>query len=150
MGRPRIRGTDESETLNGTSASEEIRGERGDDILNGFGGDDRLRGGKGNDTLDGGEGNDRLRGDRGDDTLTGGAGRDRFTFDLRGGHDTVTDFTNGEDKLDFTNFGFATVNDLLARAVQNGDDVVFTLAGGEMITLENVSLGMLDVTDFRI
>ena len=150
MGLPRIKGTDNSETINGTEFSEEIRGERGDDIINGLAGDDRLRGGKGNDTVDGGDGNDRVRGDQGDDTLTGGAGRDRFTFDLRGGHDTITDFTHGEDRLDFTNFDFLDVATLLSKATQEGNDVVFTLDGGEMVTLQGVTLGMLDVNDFRI
>ncbi len=150
MGLRRIKGTSASETLNGSDGNEEIRGERGNDIINGLAGDDRLRGGKDNDIIDGGDGNDRLRGDAGDDVLTGGAGRDRFTFDLRGGHDTVKDFTDGEDRLDFTNFAFASVDDLLAHAVQDGNNVVFTLDGGEIVTLENVSLGMLDVTDFRI
>lgn len=156
MGLPLIEGDDFDNILNGTVNDEEIRGERGNDTISGFGGNDRLRGDKGNDILDGGEGNDRLRGDAGDDILTGGAGRDRFIFNNRGGHDTVTDFTNGEDRLDFTNFGIvATVDDsafdiLMTRAAQVGDDVVFTMAGGEVFTLENVDIAMLDVTDFRI
>ncbi|WP_373505114.1 M10 family metallopeptidase C-terminal domain-containing protein, partial [Aestuariivirga sp.] len=96
------------------------------------------------------DGNDRVRGDQGDDLLSGGAGRDRFTFDLRGGHDTITDFTAGEDRLNFTNFDFLDVATLLSKATQDGNDVVFTLDGGEMVTLQNVDLGMLDVSDFRI
>jgi Ca2+-binding RTX toxin-like protein len=150
MGLPRIRGNDDPETLTGTNIAEEIRGEGGDDILSGLGGNDRLRGDKGNDTLDGGEGNDRLRGDHGDDMLTGGTGFDRFKFDFQGGHDTVTDFTEGEDKLDFTNFGFDSVATLLSKAAQVDGDVVFTLYGGEMITLQNVSLANPGDGDFRI
>lgn len=168
MGRSKIRGTDDSETLTGTGDAEEIRARDGDDLLQGLGGNDRLRGdrgndtlegglgddrlngGKGNDTLLGGDGNDRIDGDAGDDLLTGGAGSDRFKFDLRGGHDTITDFTNGEDRLDFTNFGFASVADILARATEQGGDVVISLAGGEIITLQNVALASLDVSDFRI
>lgn len=150
MGLPRIRGNDNPETLTGTDNAEEIRAEGGDDTLLGLGGNDRLRGDKGNDTLDGGDGNDRLRGDHGDDTLTGGTGFDRFKFDFQGGHDTVTDFTDGQDMLDFSNFGFDSVATLLSKAAQVGDDVVFTLDGGEIITLQNVSMATLGVDDFRI
>jgi Ca2+-binding RTX toxin-like protein len=150
MGRPRIRGTDGDDTLTGTADGEEIRGDKGNDTISGLGGDDRLRGDKGNDILDGGDGNDRLKGGDGDDTLTGGAGNDRFTFDLRGNTDTVTDFTSGEDKLDFTNFGFANVDSLLTHAEEAGGNVVFTMDSGAIIILEGVSLSGLDVTDFRI
>ncbi len=150
MGRPRIRGTDGDDILKGTANGEEIRGDKGNDTITGLGGDDRLRGESGNDILDAGDGNDRLKGGNGDDTLTGGAGNDRFTFDLRGGTDTVKDFTNGEDRLDFTNFDFASVDSLLTHAEQDGNNVVFTMDSGAVIILENVTLGMLDVTDFRI
>jgi Ca2+-binding RTX toxin-like protein len=156
MGLPRIEGDDFDNILDGTINAEEIRGDRGNDTIRGFGGNDRLRGDKGNDIIDGGDGNDRLRGDAGDDILTGGAGRDRFTFNNRGGKDTVTDFTNGEDRLDFTNFNIvATAQDsaftiLMSKADQVGSDVVFTMDGGEVFTLQNVDIAMLDVTDFRI
>lgn len=150
MGRPRIEGTDEDDILDGTVNAEEIRGDKGNDTISGLGGDDRLRGEKGNDILDGGDGNDRLKGGDGDDLLTGGAGSDRFTFDLRGDTDTVTDFTNGEDRLDFTNFEFASVDSLLTHAEQDGANVVFTMDSGAIIILQNVTLGQLDVTDFRI
>ena len=156
MGLNRINGTDASEIINGTSGNDEIRGERGDDTLNGQAGDDLLRGGKGNDTLDGGDGNDRLRGDAGDDILTGGAGRDRFIFNVRGGNDTVTDFENGSDRLDFTNYGITATETqtafdiLMGKAEQVGSDVVFTMDGGETMTIQNVTLDIFDAGDFRI
>ena len=168
MGLPRIRGTSGADMLNGTDGSEEIRGGSGNDVINGLGGNDelrgdggrdtinggdgndRLRGGGGNDVLNGGDGNDRLRGDHGDDTVTGGAGRDRFIFNLQGGDDVVTDFGNGPDRMDFTNFNFAAAADVLALAVQDGGNVVFTMPTGETMTLLNVQLGTLDAGDFLI
>lgn len=174
MGRNRIDGTSSNDIINGTVGDDEIRGGRGDDILNGLDGDDRLRGGKDNDTLDGGNGNDRLRGEdgndiliggdgndrlkggSGDDLLTGGTGRDKFVFDLRGGTDTITDYVDEEDRLDFSNFGItATTTEsafdvLMSHADQVGDDVVFTMDGGETMIVENVLISVLDAGDFRI
>jgi Ca2+-binding RTX toxin-like protein len=145
-----IRGTDGPDRLVGTAGDDEIRGLEGNDKLFGRGGDDRLRGDEGNDFLSGAGGNDRLRGDKGDDTLTGGGGNDRFTFNLQGGNDLVTDFTDGQDRLDFTNFDFNSVDEVLDQAEQSGDDVVFTLGGGVTVTLQDVQLSALDEGDFRI
>lgn len=150
MGLPRIRGTSGADTLTGTDASEEIWGRGGRDTISGGGGNDRLRGGGGNDVLNGGDGNDRLRGDHGDDMVTGGAGRDRFIFNLQGGDDVVTDYTDETDRLDFSNFNFATATDLLAHAVQDGANVIFTMPTGETVTLLNVQASVLEATDFII
>ncbi|HRX37624.1 MAG TPA: calcium-binding protein [Aestuariivirga sp.] len=174
MGRNRIDGTDGNDVLDGTTLDDEIRGGRGDDTLNGFEGDDRLRGekgndtlngdigndrligGSGNDTLNGGDGNDRLKGGAGDDELTGGSGRDQFKFDLRGGTDTITDYVDGEDRLDFTNFSIAPTATqsafevLMSHAEQAGNDVVFTMDGGEMMIIQNTLITDFDAGDFRI
>jgi len=150
MGLPRIKGTELTDNLTGTSAAEEILGLRGNDTIFGLGGGDRLRGGKGNDTLDGGDGNDRLRGDYGDDLLTGGSGQDRFTFDLQGGTDTVTDYTDGADRLDFTNFGLSGFDAIQSHIQQVGADTVITMDGGEVIILQNVLASVLDAGDFRL
>lgn len=149
MGLPRITGTNNSEIINGTAASEEILGLRGNDTISGGLGDDRIRGGKGNDIIDGGGGNDRLRGDGGDDLLTGGAGRDRFIFNLQGGTDTVTDFTNGEDRMDMTNFGLTGFDALAGHIAQVAADTVITMDGGETIVLQNVLTSTIDAGDFR-
>ena len=149
MGRD-IRGTDGPDLLRGTAGNDEIRGEEGNDRLFGLAGDDRLRGDEGDDFLSGGAGNDRLRGDKGDDVLLGGEGRDRFIFNLQGGNDVVRDYTDGQDRLDFTNFNFASVDELLDRAVQNGADVVFTLPTDVTVTLQNVDLADLGGRDFLI
>lgn len=150
MGLPKIEGDDNNNVLNGQDIAEEIRGRRGDDTLTGNGGNDRLIGDKGNDILSGGDGNDRLKGGAGDDDLTGGAGVDRFTFDLRGGTDTVNDYTDEIDRLDFTNFSLGTFDNLISHAAQVGSDTVFTMDGGEVMILKNVLLSNLDAGDFRI
>lgn len=150
MGLKRISGTSDADRLIGSASDEEIRAGGGDDEAFGGSGDDRLRGGRGNDFLDGGEGNDRLRGDHGDDVLVGGAGRDRFIFNLQGGDDVVRDYVDETDRLDFTNFNFATADDLLATARQSGADVVFDLPTGVSVTLQGVALSSLEATDFLI
>jgi VCBS repeat-containing protein len=78
-------GSDFNDTLTGDNNNNVINGGLGNDILNGGGGDDLLIGGMGNNTL------------------TGGAGADTFQY-LKGnsGHDTITDFTPGTDKLDLS------------------------------------------------
>ena len=149
MGRD-IRGTSGPDLLRGTAGDDEIRGEEGNDRLFGLAGNDLLRGDEGNDFLSGGFGNDRLRGDKGDDVLLGGGGSDRLIFNLQGGNDTVRDYTDGQDRLDFTNFNFASVDELLDHAIQNGADVVFTLPTNVTVTLEGVDLTDLGGRDFLI
>ena len=84
------------------------------DRLVGGAGNDTLHGGGGADILLGGTGNDVLDGGVGADTLTGGSGADIFrfgamdtrarmpVFDTQG--DVVTDFREGQDKLDLSLF----------------------------------------------
>ncbi|KAI2693653.1 retention module-containing protein [Pseudomonas sp. TNT3] len=84
-GLENLTGSNFNDNLTGDNNSNVINGGLGDDILNGGGGDDFLIGGLGNNTL------------------TGGAGADTFQW-LKGnsGHDLVTDFTPGTDKLDLS------------------------------------------------
>ena len=129
-----------SDTVTGTDSGETLYGYQGDDEISGKGGDDRLDGGSGDDRLDGG---------RGDDTLVGGMGRDTFVFEPGGGDDRVTDFTNGEDKIDLSAFSRVfQLSDLTASQV--GENLLLDLSdhGGGTITLENVALADLDDADF--
>ncbi|UFQ96574.1 retention module-containing protein [Pseudomonas wenzhouensis] len=71
--------------------------------LQGTTGNDVLAGGSGNNILVGGNGDDILIGGAGDDTLTGGSGKDTFVWkqgDI--GHDIITDFSVGQDKIDLS------------------------------------------------
>ncbi|WP_419708970.1 retention module-containing protein [Pseudomonas sp. NFX224] len=78
-------GSDFNDKLTGDNNSNIITGGLGNDVLKGEGGDDFLIGGLGNNTL------------------TGGSGADTFQW-LKGnsGHDVITDFTPGTDKLDLS------------------------------------------------
>ncbi|CAK16632.1 retention module-containing protein [Pseudomonas entomophila] len=64
---------------------------------------ENLIGSEYNDTLIGNGGDNVLTGGAGDDTLTGGGGNDTFVWQKGdSGHDTVTDFTPGSDRLDLS------------------------------------------------
>ena len=60
------------------------------------------QGGNGSDILRGGAGNDTLVGGGGNDTMTGGAGADTFKFSDGFGNDTITDFEDGVDTLEYS------------------------------------------------
>jgi Ca2+-binding RTX toxin-like protein len=76
-----------------------------------FGGDgiDQIKGGNGVDWIDGGAGIDKIMGLGGADVLTGGAGNDVFRYLAQGdsgigaGADKITDFSIGQDRLNFAN-----------------------------------------------
>ncbi|EJM09474.1 VCBS repeat-containing protein, partial [Pseudomonas sp. GM21] len=89
-----------TDTLTGI---EKLTGSNFNDTLTGDNNSNVIDGGLGNDTLNGGGGDDFLIGGLGNNTLTGGAGADTFQW-LKGnsGHDVVTDFTPGTDKLDLS------------------------------------------------
>ena len=99
------------------------------------------------DDFAGGDGDDAIKGAAADDTLTGGEGDDTFVFDQNNGHDTITDFTDGEDAIDLSTLsginGFGDLN-----VTQNGSDTVITIPGGGTITLQNFTSTDLDATDF--
>ena len=131
----------------------QIEGDGGDNLLNGGAGEDEIRGRRGNDTLNGGGDDDRLRGDHGDDVLTGGTGSDRFIFNFQGGNDLVTDYDDAADRLDVSNFGFASAQDVIDNAVQDGADTVITLSeldGGVTVRLADTLVSELDAGDFII
>jgi beta-glucanase (GH16 family) len=63
----------------------------------------------GADSITGGAGDDFLLGGQGNDTLTGGAGADTFAFSFWDGHDRITDFQSGVDRIMLRSIDAATV-----------------------------------------
>ncbi|MBV4484135.1 retention module-containing protein [Pseudomonas sp. SWRI153] len=119
-----------TDTLTGI---ENLIGSNFNDSLTGDGNSNVINGGLGNDFLNGGGGDDVLIGGPGNNTLTGGAGADTFQW-LKGnsGHDLITDFTPGADKLDLSqllqgeNGSTASLDDYLHFTVSGSGASVMT------------------------
>lgn len=141
------RGGSGDDLLVSSNGNDKLIGGRGDDVIEGNRGRDILIGGAGDDRLDGGEGNDRLRGGAGDDMLTGGWGADRFIFRAdQAGHDRVTDFDDGTDRivLRFFDGGFEDLD-----LTRTSDGVLVTWGEDDAsILLEGVTADLLDADDF--
>ena len=128
-----------TEDLNGS-------GNRLDNALTGNSGNNVLKGGAGDDHLRGGDGNDRLIGGSGDDVLRGDAGQDLFVFQRNGGRDIVTDFRNGQDRVDAS--GLSGVNHLSDLTLKDVGNNVEIHHGNEVLVLKGVSAADLDQSDF--
>lgn len=120
-GNDTILGKGGNDTLDGDSGSDTLKGGDGADRLTGGDGKDTLIGGKQNDVLkggakddelSGGSGKDKLTGGDGNDDLTGGSGNDTFIFksigETDGVGDNITDFGNGDDVMDLSQFDAKT------------------------------------------
>ena len=137
---------------------EHIQGTAFDDILTGDGGINILIGAVGDDTLDGGSGKDSLRGGDGDDILTGGMGADRLTggngsdtFIFLPGDDNtdiITDFANGEDRIDLSGFSGLSFSDLIISGDSDNSVIDLTAQGGGKIRLRGFNISDLDASDF--
>ena len=142
-GADTLHGGDDSDFLFGEAGRDTLYGDAGHDVLEGGSGGDTLYGGAGHDTLDGGTARDVLTGGTGNDILTGGAGRDTFIFAQGDGRDIITDFGNGRDAVDLTDFGFESFDDL--TFINNVDGgVVLLLSDSQSIEFSSVG----DVADF--
>ena len=117
----------------------------GDDIITTAEGNDIIYAGSGNDTVATGAGIDTLEGEEGDDMLTGGLGADMFVFDGTFGNDTVTDFEDGIDLLDFSG-STLTFADL--TITQSGADSLIEDGLCNSITLTGITSTDITVDDF--
>jgi Ca2+-binding RTX toxin-like protein len=103
-------------------------------------------------TIRGGDGNDSIWGYGGNDVLFGDAGNDSFVFGAGFGRDVIGDFAgNGAalgDTIRFLSGTVASVAALMAKAAQQGSDVVFTLDANTSLTLANTQLAALSAQDF--
>ena len=148
-GSDTVLGGEGKDRLEGRAGDDDLFGEEGNDTIDGGQGDDRLLGGEGNDTLTGGEDDDWLVGGEGDDTLTGGAGADVFAFGVACSFDTITDFTDGEDKIDLSALeGIAGWDDLNAATYGATTVIDLTSYGCGTIRLDNTVADTLDAADF--
>jgi serralysin len=100
----------------------------------------------------GGAGGDFIDGAGGDDLLIGGSGDDAYTVTAGSGFDRIRDFTTGglEDRVVLVEMGpfFATFEQVMDAAVQQGSDTIITFAAGHGLILEGVSKAALTVDDF--
>jgi Ca2+-binding RTX toxin-like protein len=90
-------------TLRGSLSDEILLGTGGSNALFGGGGNDSIVGFTGNNWLEGGSGNDTISSGNAGDWMVGGGGSNVFVLHANNGHDVITDFVTGSDKLSFVN-----------------------------------------------
>jgi predicted extracellular nuclease len=140
-------GRNGNDNLTGTAGDDTMNGGNGNDRLDGNDGNDKISGGNGNDTLIGGRGNDILKGDKGNDLLVGGGGNDTLVFSGGFGHDTVSDFSHG-DQIKFDGGVFQDFHAVQMASRQVGNDTIINLGAGNSIVLEHVTLNTLQASHF--
>ena len=95
-------------------------------LTTGSGLDDRLLGSAGADTLQGGAGADWLHDGAGQDAMAGGAGADVFVFARDGVLDRISDFEDGMDRIDVSDWGRIYSRDALTIvATSTGAEIVY-------------------------
>jgi hypothetical protein len=60
----------------------------------------------------------------------------------------IRDFGDGEDRLDVTAFGFASIGAVLAAASQDGGDVVFEFGAGASVVVRDSVVADFGFFDF--
>ncbi|HEY9751284.1 MAG TPA: hypothetical protein V6C63_21550 [Allocoleopsis sp.] len=124
-----------------------INGTPGDDQLIGSVNNDELFGGAGDDQLVGGAGDDILSGGSGNDILSGGEGRDVFILALGEGIDTIIDFVEGVDSIQFA--GDLTSRDIITTQ-QGNSTFIRVAATNELLAVLTAApaLQVIETPDF--
>ena len=97
--------------------------------------------------VDGGGGNDQLLGGAGDDILTGGSGADIFAWIVPdSGTDSITDFTQGQDRLQFALDGFDINGAAFDRLVAQGGSGLTDINDADLLLFAGI---VTDAADLR-
>jgi hypothetical protein len=76
--------------------------------------------------------------------------QDQFVFLANSGHDTIIDFTAG-DQIDLSFINDDNIDNFIENNVKLvGSDILITLEGNDSITLRNVAVTSLASTDFIV
>ncbi len=143
-------GSAAGDRLHGHNGADDIFGNDGADMLFGGGGaddidggaaNDRIYGGSGNDGILGGNGNDRIYGENGEDTIEGGTGNDvmsgglnidTFVFNANDGRDSITDWQDGVDVIQFLS-GADDFSDIKVVSSRAGASTIISYDGGKIV-----------------
>ncbi|MEP3847471.1 MAG: calcium-binding protein [Paracoccaceae bacterium] len=153
-------GDDGDDTFFMGSQNDTAFGGAGEDVINGSFGADVLDGGADDDRVRGDAGVDQINGGDGDDLLVGGTNADTFWFfdtDATG-VDRIKDFEDGLDRVNLSDWGFASDADVFAIASAAGGTDQHTRldftdgSGGETraLVIENLDISDFDASDFLL
>jgi Ca2+-binding RTX toxin-like protein len=110
-----------------------VLGTTGFDVLHGLSGDDILSAGAGDDILTDGAGSDML---------AGGAGADVFLLSADGRVDTITDFQQGEDRIDLSLWPLLRdISQLTMRLTEDGMEIRY---GDELLIVQSADGNTID------
>ena len=129
------------------SGFENLSGSRLPDYLLGSNDANTLSGGRGRDLLEARGGNDTLIGGTEDDVLTGGAGADVFVLGVGDGGDRITDWQDGFDRIDLSDFGLSFSNVQSLASDETGGHLLVELGGGDRFLIDNFGLSDFDSSD---
>ncbi|MEP3845926.1 MAG: calcium-binding protein [Paracoccaceae bacterium] len=135
-------------------------GGAGEDVLNGGFSADVLDGGAGDDQVRGEAGVDQINGGDGNDFLNGGANADTFWFfdTDETGVDRITDFEDGLDQINLSDWGFANDAAVIALASSAGGSnqntrIDFTDGSGgqtRALVINNLDISDFDASDITL